>query len=207
MARSLSRAQVFDAGTTPPGSQIRRVNVGTAISPEWKIEKLPPGKWRKWVDAHGNVKRVAYGLSDGKLNRDREAAMEKRHRRAGGVPYDVCPLRDADSRLSADDFLQAQLKHACEMWEVHPATGARTRVFGPERACPHVEHIISVRQAARKKWCAEHDAQINAEAEARKHRDALLEDAVLAIKEGMSAGGKRKARKPKAPPEDDRGEV
>lgn len=188
----LSRAQIFDAGKIIPGSQRRVVRDADGVivrdeNGKPMIERLPPGpRWRKWVDAHGNVKRVPYCLSDGKLNRDREAAMEVRQYRAGSVPYDVCPLRD--DRLATEGTLRGiewpgGLSEPCELFEYDPAGGKRRRTCGPERACPHTEWIIAERQRATSKARADRLARENEHEERERRRMELLTESTIAQKE------------------------
>lgn len=148
LSDKLSRPTIYDCGRRPGARpRMRTQRDGTVVE-----EKLPTQAYEKWVSKVGNVHPIV--LSNGSRNRrivDTRYAnlMRLEHRRAGALPYFLCPLSDPQSDLEPGIFPK-ELRNPC-----------RKGTYGAKRdkPCAHVAHLIKTRQSAYNEKCAKEEAK------------------------------------------------
>lgn len=169
----LDKADIWDCGTNTPERLVKRTKLpGSTL---FVREHIPPGRFEKWVDAKGNVKRVRITTSAA-MKRDEKCENNVRaHLRASGaVPYGRCPLRDSDSEIREDSFPE-DMRTPCRDRD----EDGRKRFGDSVGCCPHVERLIAERQEANRLWCAEVEKQARA-AEIREERKVAAAEAQAA---------------------------
>jgi len=163
--RSLTKAEIFDCGHNPPKRRLVRTGLEGPV-----YEKLPNMRTERWVNAKGNV--IHLSLACGGVLNEADCAREARDRRSqmrasGGIPHHECPTRTGD--IDESDFPES-LRNVC-------AVGS----YGRGRACPHVEHVVSVRQGENTSKLAAVEERRRANMEQDKVRHEEVIDALTNI--------------------------
>lgn len=129
MLKSLSRAQIHDAGAKGPPRR-KRINPDGVVV--W--EKLPPMPYRTYVDASGSIINVPLTNSAALRNTNQAYAyrIQEMHKRAGSIPYEDCPAR---TLVGLPEKMRGRAP--CD-----------EREYGNGKCCRCVQEIIDARRAA-----------------------------------------------------------
>ena len=152
----LSKSNIYDAGA----KRLHRPRTRTRADGTVIEERLPAQAFEMWVSPIGNVGAIV--TSNGPRNR-RTAdpgyrdLIKWEHRKAGAIPYFVCPHKDEESTLPITAFPE-HLRQPCKKGTYGPRVGP----YG--KCCPCVQHIVDVRRA-------DHKARMEREASRKKTPD------------------------------------
>ena len=183
--RSLTKANIFDAGANQPERKRREWYETDEDGNEvLKYEKRSYMPCEKWVHRSGTVAHVpmgngsAAGYSPAYAERTR-AVLRQRH----SIPYGVCPLETGDLD---DEFFPPSMRDQCKRKAGH----------GEHKACPHVEFAIKKWQAGQMREASRSERKHQGLAARQVQAQQAQTDALLQLVAKATGAGEQPATAP-----------
>lgn len=164
--KTINSSTIHDAGSKPPRRRVIPGVEPVVIKESWRPQV-------KFVNAAGHVVHVAVSGGSALVNdpayRQRAIALQERN---GGIIYGACPLRTGS--IAAAEFPPELRDQMCDMRGPMNPKGE----FGEHKGCPHVEHVIAVRQAKTRELAEQRERMFQSEKDIKAKRDSELIDAL-----------------------------